>query len=276
MEVEKINYKEIHNQVKYIQDTFDSSAITIHPQSFLFKLLDNTLKNYNDSNNPYEIFGALHVNRIYSALLNLEDLVNKDKYLKDLLQGTLDFMEISQSHSKNILFELEVTGSLRKIFKNTYLDEPDIVVPFADGNVGIACKKVISENNFEKQLSKGVKQIKDNNFIFGIVAINIDNLLPAKTILNTATFSHASDILHEKNMEFINKHSKKFFKYLKENRIISVLVVSSTIVDIKDETPRFSNISQSTLWTIQELEEKHKEKVSKFKQLAKNVKITTQ
>lgn len=271
MEVEKINYIEIYNHIKYIQDTFDGNNIKIQPQGFLFKLLANTLKNYNDSNTPYEIFDALHVNRIYSAVLNLENLENKDKYLKNLLKGTLDFMETSQSHAKNILFELEVTGSLRKIFKDTYLDEPDIVVPFADGNVGIACKKIISEHNFIKQLSEGVKQIKDNDFIFGIVAINIDNLLPEKTILNTDTFSQASDILHEKNMEFINKYSKKFFKYLKENRIISVLVVSSTIVDIKDEKPRFNNISQSTLWSIQELEEKHKNKINQFKLLAKDI-----
>lgn len=268
MEVEKINYKETHKQVKYIQDTFDNNDVKIKQHSFLFKLLSNTLKNYTDNNTAYEVFDALYVNRIYSALANLEDLSNKQKYLKDLLNGTLDFMETTQSHSKNILFELEVAGSLRKIFKDTYLDEPDIVVPFQDGNVGIACKKIVSENNFENLLSKGVKQIKDNNFIFGIVAINIDNLLPEKTILNTNTISQASDILHEKNMEFINKYSKKFFKYLKENRIISVLVVSSTIVDVKSEKPRFNNIAQSTIWTIQELEEEHKKKIDKFKLLA--------
>lgn len=271
MKVEKINYKEIHNQVKYIQKKFDDNNITINQQSYLFKLLENTLANYNDSNTYFEMFDALYTNRIYSALLNLEGFKNKDKYLKDLLNGTLDFMEVTQSHSKNILFELEVAGSLRKIFKNTYLDEPDIVVPFKNGNVGIACKKVISENNFEKQLSKGVKQIKDNDFIFGIVAINIDNLLPEKTILNAETISQASDILHEENMKFINKYSSKFFKYLKENRIISVLVVSSTIVDIKNEKPRFSNITQSTLWTIQDLGEEHKEKIDKFKLLASSV-----
>lgn len=180
-------------------------------------------------------------------------------------------MEVSQSHSKNILFELEVTGSLRKIFKDTYLDEPDIVVPFKDGNVGIACKKIISENNFKKQLSIGVKQIKDNNFIFGIVAINIDNLLPEKTILNADTFNQALDILHNKNMEFINKYSGKFSKYLKDNKIISVLVVSSTIADIKNEKPRFNNISQSTIWTIQELEKEHKNKINQFKRLESNV-----
>jgi len=271
MKAEKINYKEIHNQVKYIQKIFDDNNITINQQSYLYKLLENTLVNYSNSNTYFEMFDALYVNRIYSALLNLEDFENKNKYLKDLLNGTLDFMETTQSHSKNILFELEVAGSLRKIFKNTYLDEPDIVVPFEDGNVGIACKKIVSENNFENLLSKGVKQIKTNGFIFGIVAVNIDNLLPEKTILNADTISQASDILHEENMKFINKHSSKFFKYLKDNRIISVLVVSSTIVDIKNEKPRFNNITESTLWTIQNLGEEHKEKVEKFKLLASSV-----
>ena len=227
MEVEKISYLEIHNQVTYIKKLFDDNNITINQQSYLSKLLEKTLKNYNDNNTPFQIFDALCVNRIYSALINLEGLKNKAKYLRDLLNGTLDFMKTTPSHAKNILFELEVTGSLRKIFKDTYLDEPDIVVPFKDGNVGIACKKIISENNFEKQLSKGVKQIKDNNFIFGIVAINIDNLLPEKTILNADTIDQALDSLHKKNMEFIDKNSKKFFKYLEENRIISILVVSS-------------------------------------------------
>jgi len=271
MKVKKMNYKEIHKQVKYIQQQFDENNVTINTQSYLFKLLENTLVNYSDSNTSLEVFNALYVNRIYSALLNLEGFENKSKYLKDLLKDTLDFMARTPSHSKNILFELEVAGSFRKIFKDTYLDEPDIVVPFESGNVGIACKKIVSEKNFQNLLSKAVKQIKDNNFIFGIVAINIDNLLPEKTILNANTLSQASDILHEENMKFINKHSSKFFKYLKDNRIISVLVVSSIIVDIKNEKPRFNNIAESTLWTIQDLGEEHKEKIDKFKLLASNV-----
>jgi len=270
VEVERINFQVTQSQVKYIQGIFDKSGIEISQHSFLYKLLSKTLNNYSDLNTPYEIFDALHVHRIYSALLNLENYQNINKYLKDLLSSTLDFMDVSQSHSKNILFELEVAGKLRNIFEDTYLAEPDIVVPFEDGNVGIACKKIISENNLEKQLSKGVNQIKNNDFIFGIVAINIDNLLPEKTILNANTLNGALDILHNQNMDFINKHSHRFLKYLTENRIISVLVVSSIIADIKNERPRFNNISQSTIWTIQGLKEEHKNKVNQFKLLEGN------
>ena len=271
MKIERIKFQETHNQVKYIQDTFDECGVRIKEHSFLFRLLSNTLKNYGSSNTLFEIFNALHVKRIYSALVTLEGFDGKNKYLKDLTRSTLDFMKTSQSHSKNILFELEVTGSLRSIFKGTFLDEPDIVVPFNDGNVGIACKKIISEKNFEKQLSNGVNQIKNNNFIFGLIAVNIDNLLPDKTILNANTFNQASDLLHNKNMEFIHKYSSKFLKYLADNRIIAVLIVTSTIAEIKDEKPRFNNISESTIWTIQELEKEHKDKINQFKRLANNV-----
>ena len=271
MNVKRMNSQAIRDQVKYIQNIFIGCGIEIKKHSFLSELLSKTIKINDALNTADEIFDALYVNRIYSALSNLEGVHGKNKYLKELLRSTLDFMDISQSHSKNILFELEVTGSLRKIFKDTYLGEPDIVVPFEDGNVGIACKKIISENNFGKQLSIGVKQIKDNNFIFGIVAINIDNLLPKETILNADTFKQASDILHNKNMEFINNHSGNFLKYLKKNRIISVLIVSSTIADIKDEKPRFNNISETTMWTIQDLEKEHRNKINQFKGLASKV-----
>lgn len=157
MKIERIKFQETHNQVKYIQNTFDECEIRIKEHSFLFKLLSNTLKNYDSSNTPYEIFDALHVKRIYSALVTLEGFGGKNKYLKDLMRSTLDFMDASESHSKNILFELEVTGSLRKIFKDTYLDEPDIVVPFNDGNVGIACKK-----SFQKRILKSNYQMVFN------------------------------------------------------------------------------------------------------------------
>lgn len=268
MKTETVNSKEIKQQIEYIRKTFADSEVAINEASYLNQLLSRTYENLSEENTPFEIFDALSVNRIYSALLNLENYENKTKYLKDLLSSPLDFMEGTQSHSKNILFELEVAGTLRNKFKETYLDEPDIVVPFDDGNVGIACKKIISEQNLEKQLSKGVKQIANNDFQFGIVAINIDNLLPRQAVLNAATHQDALNALHKANQEFIDRNSDMFLKYLEQNRIISVLVVSSTIADIENEKPRFNNISASTIWTTPNLQDEHKQKISKFKPLA--------
>ena len=44
-----------------------------------------------------------------------------------------------------------------------------------------------------------------------------------------------------------------------------------TIADIKNEKPRFNNISQSTIWTIQELGAEHKKKINQFKLLASDI-----
>lgn len=59
-----MNFQVIHNQVKYIQDTFNECGIKIKEHSFLFKLLSNTLKNYGTSSSAFEIFDALYVNRM--------------------------------------------------------------------------------------------------------------------------------------------------------------------------------------------------------------------
>jgi len=268
LRVEKQNYKDIHSQVRYIKKIFEDENIQINEQSFLYKLLANVLNNYKEEPDRYSvIFDALHIYRIHTALVNLEGFENKNRYLIDLLKGTLDFMDVEQSHAKNILFELEVAGTLRKKFKHTFLNEPDIVVSFDDGNVAVACKKVVSKQNLQKQLSKAVKQIKNNEFLFGIVAINIDNALPRKTILNAKTRYESMELLDSEVVKFFNEHDRHFKKYLDSGRVMGILLVASTIVDIEDEKPRFLNISQSLLFVSANLEEEYFDKINKFKVL---------
>jgi len=265
--LERLSYTDIHNQIIDIKKKFSDAGEVINKQSYLGKLLNNTLLNFNDTNSPYEVFDALSVDRIYSALLNLDNN-NSNDYLKHLLKGTLDFRDINPSHAKNILFELEVIGSIKKVFTEAYLGEPDIVVPFKDGDVGIACKKVVSKKNLKKQLSQGVKQIQKNNFKFGIVAINIDNILPEKKLLEASSREYALDVLHERNMTFIEEYDRFFLKYLNDSRLMALLIVSSTIADVKSASPRYYNISQSTIWTLENLEVSHKAKINKFKKLS--------
>lgn len=268
MKIKKITYQDTHKQIEYIRNMFSSEEVVIPELSYFNKLLVNILTNYNDKNTPLEVFDALHVDRIYSALKNLQGSKNIKTYLQNLSKSTLNFHDTEQSHAKNILFELEVAGSLRKVFEDTYFNEPDIVVPFMDGNVGIACKKIVSIKNLQKQLSKGVKQIQTNGFEFGLVAINIDNLLPEEGILNVSSRDAALNTLHDINMKFINDNSRHFFKYIGDGRIMAILVVSSIIADIKNSEPRYLNVSQSTIWTLKGLEPKYKEKILKFKELA--------
>lgn len=133
--------------------------------------------------------------------------------------------------------------------------------------MGIACKKIVSSNNIEKQISKGVKQIEINNFDFGIVAINIDNLTPEKSILKIDVLSDALDFLHKINMNFIEENERHFLKYLKDSRIIAVIIHSSVIADISLNKPQFNNLSQTTMWSIKNLDSRLKNKIDQFRVL---------
>ena len=62
------------------------------------------------------LFKTLHVKKIAQVIRELQFEEKKKKYLKDLLNGTLDFFERKQSHAKSILWELEVWIKIKNLF----------------------------------------------------------------------------------------------------------------------------------------------------------------
>jgi len=211
------------------------------------------------------LFKTLHIERIASALEFLKLEKEKDKYLKDLLKGTLDFFEHEPSHAKSILWELEVWTKIKKSIPDTHLEEPDVVVDFGKSKISIPCKKIFSEKGVSKVLSNAVSQI-ENSFEFGIVAMNIDDLLPANVVLNARTFNELADKLHAANMGFLSKHERHFLKYLSKSRIIAVIASTSIVSDIHDELPKFNNASQWAIWTVPNLKIQHQEQIDDFRQ----------
>jgi len=91
-------------------------------------------------------------------------------------------------------------------------------------------------------------------------------LLPENSVLNAKTFSELSDKLHSENMRFIREHERHFLKYLSTSRIIAVIVSSSTVSDIHDESPKFNNASQWAIWTVPDLKPGHKKQIDDFRQ----------
>lgn len=76
-EIEKSNYLEISNKANKILEIFDESEVIINHSSYLFKLLTNTIENFSKDNTPFEIFDALCVNRLYDAILYINNAKNK-------------------------------------------------------------------------------------------------------------------------------------------------------------------------------------------------------
>ena len=119
-------------------------------------------------------------------------------------------------------------------------EPPDIVVDFNDSRIGIACKKIYSERHVQNVLSEAVSQIQ-KEFEFGIAAINIDDLLPAKAILNLNSSQAVAERLHQHNGEFLQRHDRHFRKYLAEGSLISAIISSCIISEVPNEKPQFNN-----------------------------------
>lgn len=261
----KTNHIIVQEQVDYIRSLFNESNVRVSTQHYLFELLKEVKENFSEYNSEAIMIKALYISRIADAIKCLENVKNRKKYLINLLNGSLDFLEHKPSHAKSIFFELEIFTNIKSAFIESYLDEPDIVVTMKEGNIAIPCKKITSEKSLQKALSKAVEQIDNNLFEFGIVAINIDDLLPEQSILNKETFSNVVEILYTHNEDFIARHERHFRKYLNESRIVAVIVTTSIFADIKSELPRFNNAFQWAIWTIPEISEKHKKIMNNFR-----------
>lgn len=269
----RTTYFEIKDRAKQIERIYEGLNISIPPNSGLGELIktakelsDNYLLGKNEKLSYQMMFSSMHLDRIADVLLLLANEPDSGKYLTVLLSGSMNFFDREPSHAKDIFWELEVWAKIRKKLGSTYLEEPpDIVVDYDDSHIGISCKKLYSEKHVQHVLSQAVKQI-EKAFEFGIVAINLDDLLPPDVVLKQGSSDAVTEKLCQINEEFINRHIRHFYKYFAKSRIISVLISTSVITDTPTERPQFRNTNQWTIWTVAELEERHRRQLSKFYQ----------
>ena len=213
-------------------------------------LSDLWLMNKVDEFSMTLLFHGVHLDRLADAVLPLQLVSDRDKYLLALTSGSLDLFVRQRSQAKDILWELELWSILRGRSLDAVLCEPpDIVVAFEDSQIGIACKKVYSEKHVQNVLSQGVDQI-ETSFDFGIVAVNLDDLAPSGQILRAPNQEVMSKSISELNARFLRSHERHFRKYLASGRLLSALVSTSVLADVYKGRPRFNNARQSTIWAI--------------------------
>ncbi len=147
-------------------------------------------------------------------------------------------------------------------------EEPDIAVNFEGTKIGIACKKVYSENNVSKVLSEAVSQI-EGSFDIGITAINLDDLTPPNSILKAASVEEVLKIIDKANIGFLRNHERYLRKYLASGRAISVYVSTCVIGNIDTAKPPFFNARQSSVWAIPGLAAEKDKQLTNFYNAAK-------
>jgi len=190
------------------------------------------------------------LDRIADAVLALADVPDRARYLGALASSSLDLLGRQRSTAKDVLWEIELWAILKhRLFDATLEEPPDIVVKFSESRIGVACKKLYSEKHVQNVLSQAVSQI-ESSFDFGIVAVNIDDLVPANQILRTPTQETMAQYISDLNARFLASHERHFRKYLASGRAISALVSTSVVADVYGGGTRLHNATQSTVWTI--------------------------
>lgn len=159
---------------------------------------------------------------------------------------------------------MEVWARLLRRNADAHLDDPpDVVVNYDNSRIGIACKKLYSERHVQNVLSEAVGQI-ERGFDFGIVGLNLDDLLPKGVVLKGDSTNAVAERLLSANNLFLQKHERHFQKYLAKGRLISAIVSTSIVADVPSERPQFQNMYQWTIWTIPGLDARYQEPLNKF------------
>lgn len=250
-------YLHIKEKALALERLYEHSKVSLPPTTDLARLIadaktlsDSWLMGQVDKHPMTLLFRTGLLDRIVDAVLPLADIPDRACYLEALASGSLDLLERQRSTAKDILWEIELWAILRRrSFDATLEEPPDIVVKFSDSRIGVACKKLYSEKHVQNVLSQAVSQI-ESSFDFGIVAVNIDDLVPANQILRTPTQETMAQYISDLNARFLGSHERHFRKYLASGRVISALVSTSVFADVYGGGTRFNNARQSTVWTI--------------------------
>jgi hypothetical protein len=249
-------YLHIKEKAKDVEQLYHSNNIPLPAGCALARLV-NDAKTFSDAwfmdnkavANWQLLFRVACFDRIADAILPLVTVPDRAKYLTVLTSGSLDLQQRDQSKAKDILWEIELWSTLRKRGIIATLHEPDLVVHFKNATIGIACKKVYSENNIAKVLSEGVEQIEATHD-FGILAVNIDDLIPADQILNATTQESMGQMIEQMNQTFFNNHIRHFVRYLNPGRVIAALVSTSLLAELSSHKPSLIIGSQITIRAV--------------------------
>jgi hypothetical protein len=251
------SYLSIKEKALKLKAIFQAYGLTLQKAKTLMQLIqdacdlsDAWLCDQMDRISFQQLLNTLMVDRIGNAIIPIiETCDNPKKILKDLINGNIDLLARNNSKAKNTLWELEVLNILKQHGIKARIGEPDILFSFSGPSLGIACKKLYSEANVGKVVSQAISQI-ERDVEFGIVALNIDDLLPDNHLLKAPTINDMSQMLQNIIFDFLRNHERHFRKYLQPGRALAVLASCGVIADVSESKFRFLNARQSIGWVI--------------------------
>ncbi|MBY4598673.1 hypothetical protein K3217_24470 [bacterium BD-1] len=192
--------------------------------------------------------------RIAHAVEAVLDEPEAKEAIRRITKSDMHLSTRQPSQGKDALWELDLNRFLRQRQVPVRMQEPPdlaVTLPGLLGEYGLACKKVYSEDSVSKQLQKGCRQLKAMGAP-GVVAFNLDDITPQRSILVQPTRVAAEDFLHAKNIAFITRHRLVLQKAVMSGGCDAILLATAAQADIKGLSPRFNRVTQFTLWTVNE------------------------
>ena len=133
---------------------------------------------------------AIVVSRLTEAVVALRDQPEGAlrKRLKQVLSGSLT-QDFSAEQAKDYFYELEIATVFENAGFDVTLREPDVVVSGngLSGEMGMACKYPSSKAQIQTHLSKGYKQLANQN-MDGCVVIGLDIIVFQTVFISTPRF----------------------------------------------------------------------------------------
>jgi hypothetical protein len=270
--VDRSSYKEISDRADRARAIFQTRGVKLHRDSSLGKILrvaNELSKSWEKGKRLggiHEVLGAAQANRVAEAIIAVESEANALESLRRIAGNSMDLMGRSPSQGKDHLWELELRSILhRRGVSAELIDPPDIVATIKDFTVPIACKKVYSEKGVEAQVRKGVKQVEANG-AGGLVALNVDDLLPGDAILKQRDHVSASAWLGVFVRQFIERNRFTFQRYVAQGRCDGILISATCVCDLEEGGPRFTTVTDTTLWSLLNLAPRALERLAALRQ----------
>lgn len=192
--------------------------------------------------------------RIAQAVEAVLDVPEAEEAVRRITKSDMHLSTRQPSQGKDALWELDLhLFLLHRQVPVRMREPPDLAVmlPGLLGEYGVACKKVYSEASVAKQLQKGCRQLRAMGAP-GVVAFNLDDITPQRSILVQPTRLATSDFLHARNIAFMERHRLVLQEAVMSGGCDAILLATAAQADIEGMSPRFNRFTEFTLWTVNE------------------------
>lgn len=246
-------FDEIAAKAKNVRVGLEERGIKLRAGSALWQLLrqaDTLSLVWAEGGKPRNevVWDTLHVNRLADVVTNLLDEPGIEMALTRMAGSVMQPDDRRVSQGKAAFWELVLLSFLKDRGFSVKAAEPDILVDFGFGDYPIACKKSWSEKGIEDHVRKAAKQLAPfrNG---GVIALNLDDLVPSGHGLAVPTLEQASLKLSRAQQSFIEKHKGLLAKAVIEGKCEGFIISTTVNAVLTEEETQPNLVSNFTVWS---------------------------